>query len=454
MSDLRADDLQLPAPHVVTAGGLRVLCIAEVRGELHVINTLATKYRADLVVHTGNFGFFDVGLVLRIHDSYLRHIAAFLRLVLPHTFNLVGQLLRVNGDVVEHGEGPNTQLLKELLANERLLELDQFLSGALAFVVPVYAIYGMAEDVCVVNRFRSGMYRVPNLHLVDELLVFSIPTGPNAPCLTLFGLGGGLSMHNLFHSGTTGDHDAGACPHLPAAGDPGNMWVTMLQMGQLVNTLRARPAPAHGEIRLMLLHMLPVREPLLGHLAVYLQADYTMLNGLHFKYPLLHNELLLSPLFDQYKLKFSEARAQLATVWLEVADTVRDMCLHNLHVASLVGTALDAFDCIPSLLLQADEHTPLSLALLGYRLPTPAAVKLQNDLYYGAFQTMWHFNVCDWSSGSLVLNIANARVKLEMEARGFDFSFRANADGSDDEWLGSSEEGQRRGSAKPRRSRR
>ncbi len=47
---------------------MRSLLIGDTQGKLGIINELARIVRADAVVHTGDFGFFDQGSVERLSD--------------------------------------------------------------------------------------------------------------------------------------------------------------------------------------------------------------------------------------------------------------------------------------------------------------------------------------------------------------------------------------------------
>ena len=57
---------------VVQAGGVRVLCVADVRGNLRSLNDLAKQARADYIVHTGDFGFYDESSLERIADKSVK----------------------------------------------------------------------------------------------------------------------------------------------------------------------------------------------------------------------------------------------------------------------------------------------------------------------------------------------------------------------------------------------
>lgn len=56
---------------VMNAHGNRILCIAEIRGQLSQLNNLAKKYKASCIIHSGNFGFFDSGSINRISPTYV-----------------------------------------------------------------------------------------------------------------------------------------------------------------------------------------------------------------------------------------------------------------------------------------------------------------------------------------------------------------------------------------------
>jgi hypothetical protein len=43
-----------------------VLCIAELRGRFSNLDSLVREHRADVVIHTGNFGFFDANSIQHI----------------------------------------------------------------------------------------------------------------------------------------------------------------------------------------------------------------------------------------------------------------------------------------------------------------------------------------------------------------------------------------------------
>jgi hypothetical protein len=82
------------------------------------------------------------------------------------------------------------------------------LSGAITFTVPIFTVWGVIEDVKVLEKFRTGEYNVPNLNVIDEASSRLLEVGGLK--LRLFGLGGAVSLHKLcklLHMDTTYEAD-------------------------------------------------------------------------------------------------------------------------------------------------------------------------------------------------------------------------------------------------------
>ena len=60
-----------PNTRLIEKAGVRILCIADIRGSLRSLNELAKAANADHVIHTGDFGFYDATSVERIADKYV-----------------------------------------------------------------------------------------------------------------------------------------------------------------------------------------------------------------------------------------------------------------------------------------------------------------------------------------------------------------------------------------------
>jgi hypothetical protein len=474
--------------------GARILVVADIRGHFTRLNELAQIHKPDAIVHTGNFGFLDEHSVARIHESYLRHIVEFSPLLPQHLILQISQLSKVSpsGDSVHHLSNDNVNL-KTLLQHQNISQLPQLLSGELTLDVPVYTIYGMCEDSYVINRFRYGVYNVPNLHIIDDCnmhrLHITTATGKQQSIL-LTGIGGALSYHKLFHQGTTHNFadivgtnttttttTTSTVPDsvIPISGDPGNIWITILQLGRLIQTL-LHYSESHADeynkaIKIFITHQSPTREPLLEHLSIFFKMDYTISNSLHFKYISSYNALTVNPSFEAFKLKFADARLKLAKIWTKVQKKYEKLLLQlptNTQLALYVDLALAVYDKIPVSSKPAPAPSPSPSPSSPSPSPTSptspsdndtSALSLSpqliralqtshtydvhdllskhevnmvirhlNDLYYVAFQHSWHYNLCDVSHGHLLLNYnaVSGRMAMTATADGFDFAYRSD----------------------------
>lgn len=443
-------------PQIVHKNGIKILLTAEIRGELSKLNQLAQEYQADIIIHTGNFGFFDENSIERIHESYLRHIVEFSPLLSNELLTSISKLSKVSGDNVEHLSNDQTNL-RSLLVGHPISELCDFLTNNKKLNVPVYTVSGMCEDSVVLNKFKYGIYQIPNLHIIDEDHLFNIKTDDGTNIL-LFGLGGSLSYHKLFHHGAAIDLDKGIddINIVPVSGDPGNIWITMLQLGKFIDNVTKFTSQntelVNQSIKIFLTHQSPTREPLLEHLSIFFKADYTISDGLHFKYPSSYNELSINPNFENFKFKFIESRLKLSVIWSKISKKFLNLLenitdkneLHNL--IKYTSLALDVYDKIPVSTKNHEEILPIKLNLteaddaalakidINSILEDPTSAKVLssiirqlNDLYYLSFQNTWHFNLCDLTQGTLVLQLTDGNISMKTHSTGFNFEFRKSA---------------------------
>ncbi|KAI7253487.1 hypothetical protein KC335_g15039, partial [Hortaea werneckii] len=239
-------------------GHARVLCIADVRGNLRQLNELARNAKADYILHTGDFGFYDDSSLDRIAEKTLKHVAQYSPLLADP----------LKADIAR--SGPQSSI-KERFQRERLplSELPQFLNKTYKLEVPVFTVWGACEDVAVLEKLRSGEYKIDNLHVIDEAHSRLLDVG--GVKLRLLGLGGAVVMHKMFDNGEG---------RTTIAGGQGTMWTTLLQIGELIDTANRVYDPT--ETRLLLTHASPAREGLLNQLSVTLKADFSVSAGLHF----------------------------------------------------------------------------------------------------------------------------------------------------------------------------
>ncbi|EWC46893.1 hypothetical protein DRE_03905 [Drechslerella stenobrocha 248] len=369
----------------IPKSNIRVLCVADVRGDLLSLNELAKKTNADYILHTGDFGFYDNTSIHRIAEKTLRHVAQYSPLLSEQTKKFI------QGN-------PNGQPIKSRLADEQLSQLPKFLDKTYAFDVPVYTVWGACEDVSVLEKFRSGEYKIDKLHIIDEASSRLLDVG--GVKLRILGLGGAVVMHKLFDNGEG---------KTTIAGGQGTMWTTLLQMGELLDT--ANRVYDASETRVLLTHSSPAREGLLNALAVAIKADFSVSAGLHFRYGSSYNEFSVNPTLDHYRGKLAASKASFNDVWETVKGEVMNTVAQNSAQKQLLDNALNIIEKMPS---TATGPNPFGGTAPGTK----------GEVDESAFKNMWNFNLADASFGHLILEIENGRIGTEMRAQGFNFAHR------------------------------
>ncbi|OOO04603.1 Protein of unknown function DUF2433 [Aspergillus oryzae] len=374
---------------VIQNGPVRVLCIADVRGNLKSLNELAKQARADHIIHTGDFGFYDDTSLDRIAEKTLKHVAQYSPLLPENVKRAIAQT-------------PPQQSIKQRFSPDQLplSELSMLLDKRLTLDVPVYTVWGACEDVRVLEKFRSGEYKVNNLHIIDEANSRLLDIG--GVKLRLLGLGGAVVMHKLFDNGEG---------KTTIAGGLGTMWTTLLQMGELIDTANRVYDPS--ETRIFVTHASPAREGMLNQLSVTLKADFSISAGLHFRYGSSYNEFSVNPSLDHYRGKLAASKASFNDVWETVRGEVEAAIASNEAQKTLLDNALDVVQKMPTI---ANGGNPFG----GPTGPGNAAGQVDES----AFKNMWNFNLADAAFGFLVLEIEAGRIATEMRAQGFNFAHR------------------------------
>ena len=282
-----------------------------------------------------------------------------------------------------------------------LSELPLLLDGRLTLDVPVYTVWGACEDVRVLEKFRSGEYKVDKLHIIDESNSRLLDVGGIK--LRLLGLGGAVVMHKLFDNGEG---------KTTIAGGQGTMWTTLLQMGELIDTANRVYDPS--ETRIFVTHASPAREGMLNQLSVTLKSDFSISAGLHFRYGSSYNEFSVNPSLDHYRGKLASSKASFNDVWETVRGEVEAAISSNEAQKTLLDNALDVVQKMPSI---ANGGNP-------FGGPVAAGNAAAGQVDESAFKNMWNFNLADAAFGYLVLEIEGGRIATEMRAQGFNFSHR------------------------------
>ncbi|KAK9315364.1 hypothetical protein V1522DRAFT_402003 [Lipomyces starkeyi] len=365
-------------PQVLNVGDkARILCVADVRGQLSILNQLAKEHNASFIIHTGDFGFYDRDSVPKVTDKTLRHVAQYSPLLDARSLP------------------QESQSLRHYLTSRPISQLYQFLSGEMKFEVPVYTVHGACEDVSVLEKFRSGEYKVNNLFVVDEHSSRSIDTG-NGVKFRLLGLGGALVMHKLFDNGSG---------RTTIAGGGGTTWTTLLQIGELIDT--AARVFDETETRILVTHASPAREGILAQLALSIKADFSISGGLHFRYGCSYNEFAVNPTYDYFRGKLAGARAQFMDVWDIVKGEVQPVIANNPTQKQLIENALNMIEKLPTSAQAVSERE----------------MEREETANIG-FRNMWHFNLTDVSYGSLVLDVKDGKIGIETKSEGFNFKYR------------------------------
>lgn len=379
---------------VIQSGSARVLCIADVRGNLQSLNHLAADARANYIIHTGDFGFYDDRSLDRIAEKTLKHVAQYSPLL---------------SDPVKRqiAAAPPQPPIKERFARDNLplSELPLFLNKTYTLNVPVYTVWGACEDVQVLEKLRSGEYKIDNLHIIDEAHSRLLDVGGIK--LRLLGLGGAVVMHKLFDNGEG---------RTTIAGGQGTMWTTLLQMGELVDTANRVYDPT--ETRIFVTHASPAREGLLNQLSVTLKADFSISAGLHFRYGSSYNEFSVNPTLDHYRGKLAASKASFNDVWDTVKAEVEPAVAESESQQRLLNLAIEIVNKMPTI---ANGGNPF-----GGPAPGPASGQVDES----AFKNMWNFNLADAAYGWLVLDVDNGRIGTEMRAQGFNFAHRGGKIGA------------------------
>lgn len=297
---------------------------------------------------------------------------------------------------------PPNQSIKQRFTPEQLplSELSMLLDKRITLDVPVYTVWGACEDVRVLEKFRSGEYKVDKLHIIDEANSRLLDVG--GVKLRLLGLGGAVVMHKLFDNGEG---------KTTIAGGQGTMWTTLLQMGELIDTANRVYDPS--ETRVFVTHASPAREGMLNQLSVTLKADFSVSAGLHFRYGSSYNEFSVNPSLDHYRGKLAASKASFNDVWETVRGEVEAAISSNEAQKTLLDNALDVVQRMPTI---ANGGNPFG----GPSAAGAAAGQVDES----AFKNMWNFNLADAAFGFLVLEIESGRIATEMRAQGFNFAHR------------------------------
>ncbi|KAK6205154.1 uncharacterized protein RJT21DRAFT_117623 [Scheffersomyces amazonensis] len=462
----------------MTSDSLRILTISDVQGNFHAITELYNRELErgkpiDIIIHSGNFGLWDSGTIDDYKDlNYLKQIVAFSDVLSPDLVEALNDLSLIsnstnhntipssstNGSSTfsssSHGDDFQQYRAKLLESNSLISQLPLYLTGEFKFPCPVYTIFGPLDDPKIINKFHTQEYKIPNLYLIDHLHNYEVQTPlPNQPNIKLYGIGGTLKIHSLF--------DNGNINYSSISGKVGELWISLIQVAELyLNVMKSTSIDQYSKvndntINIFISHAPVVKNPLLEHLAIITNADFTISQGLHFRYPVMGNGMSFvdslggsAGYIENYRSKFSRLRMILGELWLIIRDEIAELLQEdnggsNDRIRSLIELGLSLFDKIPiSINDSIDKIVPLSLNSSidienDDSYSSKKILKKINDYYFQAYYNLWHFNLCDHVSTPRTVNSDNeynymifkldslGDFKLDYcSSQGFNFNFK------------------------------
>lgn len=366
-----------------------LVALSDLQGNWDAVEHIARAQNAAAIVHTGNLGLWNHGTVLRSDVAYLKQLVAFSNVL---DADLVRELN--NQLVIALGQPAPSALHTALLApNVFLSHMDAYVAGAKRLACPVYAIVGPLDDPEIAEQLLLGSLQIPNLHLINQHNIHEVPMGGGT--VRLYGLGGNLKVHSLFDRGSL----AGSL-----SGKAGDLWITLDMVTELYLGMKQRPSEC---INVFVAHAPVMKTPLMEHLAIVTGADFTVSQGLHFRYPVSGNGMAFvdalggsAGYIDSYRLKFLRLRMILGELWLVIRAEVGAALQNDVAMARLTELGLALFDKIPVTI--ADPTEKIVRLTLGAPVEDEEeaylgkqSLKKINDMYFAAYYNLWHFNLCD-----------------------------------------------------------
>jgi predicted phosphodiesterase len=235
---------------------LRILLVSDTHGNLDSLNVLAEQKKADLVIHAGDFGFYDENSAERLSMRELK-----LRIV--HS-PFASQLSSLS----------SKKEMCEFIQKQGLLgDFPEYLNGNKQFAIPIYAVWGNHEDETVIQELRNGK-KVSNLYLLDEERQYTIPD-MQGNAFFLYGLGGNFVLNDkAFETSFQGVE--------------GKIQATFHQFGKLLQKVKQPGNPS-----LFVSHVSPGKEPVLARLLSHSQPNFWISGHMGLSYPCVWNQFAI-----------------------------------------------------------------------------------------------------------------------------------------------------------------
>ncbi len=236
---------------------MRALLISDTHGNLDIINQLIDETNADIVIHAGDFGFYD-------ESSYRQLSSRELFLLITHSPYWKEYSINKQTD---------KEALIEIVKKHNLLgDFDEYLNNKKKFNKPVYAVYGNHEDVGVIKKLKANT--IQNFHLLDEDNIYSINEN-NELAFRIFGLGGNFLVNQKILK-------------QPIAGTAGKVWATLHQFGALYQKLEDKTRQS-----IFVSHVSPGKEPLLTRLMIHFMPNFWVSGHMGAPYTCIWNQFTI-----------------------------------------------------------------------------------------------------------------------------------------------------------------
>lgn len=393
---------------------LRLVAVSDIHGNWDALDDIAAEHTPLAIIHTGNFGFWNLGTVERAVDvSYLKQIVAFLHVLLRakvvtlNDFSIISTP-HASAKIDPQSNGDKSlpaasDFRTALMQHEAISHMDKYISGEKQLPCPVYTIVGPLDDPVIVEQFISGALQIPNLHLVSHDRAYTLKVLEDGPVIRLYGLGGNVKVHSLFDNGSVEGS---------LSGKVGDLWITLAQVAELY-LHHQKLDPDLLVVKIFMTHSPVIKTPLLEHLAIVTGADITVSQGLHFKYPVLGNGMSFvdsmggsAGYIENYRSKFSRLRMILGELWLVIKSDVSRILAEDPEMKNLIELGLSLFDKIPVTISDSTEKI-VRLTLnntdeedMDDSEISKLSLKKINDMYFSAYYNLWHFNLCDHLIGT------------------------------------------------------
>lgn len=272
----------------------RTLLLSDTHGNIDIINTLVEKTKVDMVIHAGDFGFYN-------EASYKNISSRELLLLISHSPHWKNHLV---------DKTTTRETLVDIVRKHNLLgDFKDYQNNTKQFKVPVYAVYGNHEDVCVIREITQKN-AIHNFNLLDENNIYPI-TKNGETQFQLFGIGGNFLV-------------GGKLLQRPIAGQSGKVWATLHQFGVLYKKLEKKSKPS-----IFVSHVSPGKEPLLTRLMLHFMPNFWISGHMGAPYTCVWNQFTIRDTDESLKWLGSD---------MEIID--------SLPIKQLTPEAKTAYDII------------------------------------------------------------------------------------------------------------